>query len=73
MNAIDLIRELWKESAPAGRCPFVRFNGKRCRCGAVDEQAAELVCDTASLQLWCLDAERYRQCHFYPRQERPGK
>lgn len=64
--ARGLIRELWEQSAPAHRCPHVSYDGVRCRCAAVDDSAADLVCDTASLQLWCLDGERYSLCIFYP-------
>lgn len=63
-----LVRELWEQSSPALRCPHVSYNGTNCRCGAVDEQSAETVCDTASLQLWCLDEERYPLCIFYPKE-----
>lgn len=68
MTELELIRELWDASTPAHRCPHVGYNGQRCRCGAVEEQAAEMVCDTASLQLWCLDGERYPLCLFYPKE-----
>jgi hypothetical protein len=65
---LNLVRELWEQSSPAHRCPHVSYTGTNCRCAAVDERSAELVCDTASLQLWCLDGERYPTCHFYPKQ-----
>ena len=64
---LNLTRELWEQSSPAHRCPHVSYNGKSCRCDVVAERCAVLVCDTASLQLWCLDAERYPTCHFYPK------
>lgn len=70
MSGTDLIRELWEGSSAPHRCPHVSYNGQRCRCGAVDERSAELVCDTASLQLWCLDGERYPKCIFF--KERPA-
>ena len=62
-----LTRELWEQSSPEGRCPHGGYNGTRCRCAAVEEASAELVCDTASLQLCCLDGERYPKCLFYPK------
>jgi len=69
---LDLVRELWDASAPEKRCPHVGYHGGKCRCAAVDEGAAEMVCDTASLQLWCLDGERYPKCLFYPQGEGDG-
>jgi hypothetical protein len=67
MTETDLIRELWDASSPEHRCPHVSYDGRRCRCGAVEEQAVEAVCDTASVQLWCLDGERYPLCMVYPK------
>jgi hypothetical protein len=64
---LSLTRELWKHSSPGCRCPHVAFNGKKCRCNAVEDSAAELICDTESLQLWFLDGEQYPECHFYPK------
>ncbi|HTU22497.1 MAG TPA: hypothetical protein VMG10_30950 [Gemmataceae bacterium] len=66
-NAVNLVRELWEQSAPEKRCPHIRYNGSKCRCAAVDEREAEMVCDVYSLQLWCLDGERYPKCLFYPK------
>lgn len=66
MSESDLIAELWKQSSPAQRCPHVIYDGQRCRCAAVEEHSAELVCDTVSLQLWCLDGEHRTACMFYP-------
>lgn len=63
---LTLICELWEQSSPGHRCPHVSYDGTRCRCGAVAGNSAELVCDSASLQLWCLDGDRYPNCIFYP-------
>ncbi len=69
MMALQLIKELW-EASDDNRCPYVSYNGERCRCKAVD---SELVCDSASLQLWCLDPKRYKLCHFYPKEYDDGE
>lgn len=64
---VDMIKELWEQSIPENRCPYVSFDGKRCRCSAVAESNSVIVCDTASLQLWCLDGpERNKKCIFHP-------
>lgn len=61
----QLVLELWQESTSDNRCPHVGHDGKTCRCDAVGAEASELVCGHASLQLWCLDGERYPLCIFY--------
>lgn len=59
----QLIAELWAQSTE--RCPYIRYDGSTCFCCAVNSSE---VCDTASLQLWCLDGERYHKCLFYPKE-----
>jgi len=66
----ELIKELWAASNEESRCPYLAFNGERCRCKAVD---SETVCDAASLQLWCLDPKRYGLCHFFPNEYEHGE
>ena len=63
----NLIQTLWNESRPENRCPFVSFNEKFCNCEKVKPlESSRMVCDSASLQLWCLDGqERYEKCIFY--------
>jgi hypothetical protein len=65
---IRLIEELWEQSSEETRCPHVSYDGEKCQCkitGTTD------VCDTASLQLWCLDRERCTKCVFHPDKEAP--
>ena len=66
MTELTLIQDLWAASNDESRCQYLTYNGERCRCKAVE---SELVCDAASLQLWCLDRKRYKFCHFYPPEE----
>jgi hypothetical protein len=66
-SASALMREMWVQSSPKNRCPHVSYNGAKCCCSVVEESEAAFVCDTASLQLWCLSRERYRTCIFYPK------
>lgn len=61
----QLVLELWQESTPDNRCPFVNHDGETCRCSVVDKESSQLVCGHASLQLWCLDGERYPLCIYY--------
>lgn len=61
-----LVQELWDESKPGFRCPFVCNDSKGCFCKLQPtEEAQRMVCDYHSLQLWCLDRERYPLCLYY--------
>ena len=63
-----MIEELWHESRASERCPHISYDEDRqvCRCGVMQPvESAELVCGIASLQLWCLDPERFQNCVFY--------
>lgn len=65
----QLVKELWDASEE--KCPYVSYNGERCRCKAID---SEIVCDTASLQLWCLAGRRrYQLCNFFPQEFPEGE
>src|SRR5262249_36354258 len=67
MTPLELIDELWAELPHA--CPYVNHDERGCFClsPTLPEEAERYTpCDTASLQLWCLDEERYTRCHFYP-------
>lgn len=65
------MKQLWDESNSEARCPYVSYDGNCCRCKAVD---SETVCDTASLQLWCLAGRaRYQLCLFYPKEFPDGE
>lgn len=66
---------LIETSAPADRCPHLRVDGVGPWCASVrehipdapGESASRNVCDSASLQLWCLaGAGRWGKCHFHP-------
>jgi hypothetical protein len=65
---LELVHELWRDR-PAGCCPYVRHDERGCYCtspGLPVEGDRYMVCDTASLQLWCLDGDHYTRCHFWP-------
>jgi len=61
---LKMIQEFWRESKSEKRCPFLDFDGEKCYCKVINSSS---VCDTASLQLWCLDVERYELCTHYPK------
>lgn len=66
----DLVNELLAESNIEDRCPHLREDSFGCYCsknldGPVVLDVRRRVCDTASLQLWCLDKERYNICIWY--------
>jgi hypothetical protein len=65
---LDLVDELWTASTPDTRCPHLTHDGQGCLCRspACPEDGRRLVVDHLSMQLWCLDEERYQLCHFYP-------
>jgi len=68
ISPLQLVNELWENSDASQRCPYVSHDGERCRCSAVAEYNSATVCDSGSLQLWCLDGkERHEQCIFYPK------
>jgi hypothetical protein len=53
MTRLDLIHELYQDAEPAKRCPL-EHDADGCRCRQLTGEAAQLVCDPFSLQLWCL-------------------
>ncbi len=69
------MRELWSQSEGQPRCPYIAADDHSCFCkkdhpnfGCSAEtinESRRIVCDTASLQLWCLDGERYHLCMIY--------
>lgn len=64
----NLIKELWQESVEEHRCRYLSYDGNHCLCGMfpANDFSAYAVCDSASLQLWCLGgADRHRACIFY--------
>jgi hypothetical protein len=75
LQSLHLVRDLYARSAPANRCPHLeaptplpacRAPIDGCHCRAVRPLMAAMVCDTASLQLWCLAGpERWPKCLYY--------
>ncbi len=74
--ALHLINELWDESSADERCPYVRKDSHGCYCvkcsvsptitdEGVKRNLQGLPCDTASLQLFCLDQSRYHHCVIF--------
>ncbi len=62
-----LVDELWSASTPSTRCPHLNRDAQGCVCcslGCLDA-IRRLVAHHLSLQLWCLDAERFDKCLFY--------
>ncbi len=70
-NAIkNLVDELFSEVPEENRCPYLRRDkiGPYCSNGLGDQpvtEARRMVCDTSSLQLWCLDKERCDICIYF--------
>lgn len=76
MTAIEnkrkqLINELFTNTKQEERCPYIRRNnestpfcGKDYNGGKISEER-KMVCDIASLQLWCLNKSHCEKCIFY--------
>lgn len=68
---LDLIDELFSEVPKEGRCPYIRKDETSAYCSAglkQDEVVSfyrRYVCDSISLQLWCLDKERCDKCIYH--------
>ena len=65
----DLIEDLLANSPAQDRCPHLKTDNVSLYCsnqltGEVIEKRRG-VCDSYSLQLWCLDKERFCKCLFY--------
>ena len=71
MDEKKLINFLFKQSPIENRCEYIRKDetGPYCAQGLLEGKyvtpARRLICDTASLQLWCLDKERCNKCIQY--------
>jgi hypothetical protein len=67
----DLREELLFQSPIEYRCPHLRRDRKGCYCGMDLKIGGDIsderrrICDNASLQLWCLDKDRYSLCIWY--------
>ena len=66
-----LVDELFAEVPQEKRCPHIRKDVLGPYCAKGLEVGKEIgvsrraVCDHLSLQLWCLDKERYSICIYY--------
>ncbi|GEM_PF-5177264 len=65
-----IIDGLFRKSKPKGRCPYIRRDeiSPYCTKDLQDKPITmerRSVCDCASLQLWCLDKDRYHNCIWY--------
>ena len=66
-----LIEDLFKQVPEEKRCPNIRKDDNGPYCAKNLKEGAEItyerriVCDTSSLQLWCLDKDRYQGCIFF--------
>jgi len=71
MDNRELIEELFLTVPVERRCPHIRlddigpFCAKDIEEGKMVGIARRSVCDSASLQLWCLDKDRCEKCIWY--------
>ncbi len=69
----QLVGDLFRDSEQRARCPYVHrdkrgaYCGKGFNGGKVDEHR-RMVCDLASLQLWCL-VSKYASCIYFKGEE----
>jgi len=67
----ELIEQLFREANLKEGCPHIRRDSISPYCSKGLEEprlpgvSRRSVCDTASLQLWCLDPKRYQKCIWY--------
>jgi len=64
-----LIEELFNDVPERGRCEYIRRDNAGPYCaknlkGWISD-TRRMICDTASLQLWCLDREKCGKCIYY--------
>ena len=69
----QLVDELFRDSEQGIRCPHVQRDKRGAYCGrglnkGKVEEHRRMVCDTASLQLWCL-ASGYAKCVYFKGEE----
>ncbi len=70
---LKLIDDLFRETPERNRCPYIRRDEKSPYCsknleGNKISETRRMVCDTASLQLWCLHKERASRCTYYQKE-----
>lgn len=70
VTRLELIDDLYHTSRPEARCPHLAHcpeHGCYCKSPELPSPSDRFaVCDPYSLQLWCLDSERWEKCHFFP-------
>ena len=71
-SSLSLVEELWKSRPKDHCCPHIRHDEQGCWCNSpwfdnlrASREDRQEVCDSASLQLWCLDGERAHLCIFF--------
>lgn len=63
--------QLFREVQGKSTCPYIKRNcegaycGKDLKEGEKVSRSHRIVCDISSLQLWCLDANKYDKCIQY--------
>jgi hypothetical protein len=73
MTNLELTHELWTDR-PSGYCPHVRHDEHGCYCKSPslpDVADPYSACDVYALQIWCLNADHYTVCHFWPPGDTP--
>lgn len=71
-----LTEMLLNESPESGRCEHLKVDSEGPYCskdligGSKISEERRAVCDSASLQLWCLDNSRCNKCIFYSGNEK---
>ena len=70
LNMTEITDKLFAEKPAEQRCPFIRKDESSPYCakemtGTEVSESRRMVCDTFSLQLWCLESSTCNQCIFY--------
>ena len=78
-RTMQLIEDLFEQTKSSEKCPYLERDktGPYCNSGRAKSseisESRRMVCDTASLQLWCLAGEkRYVRCTAYTGEEKLG-
>lgn len=67
----DLTKKLLDDNNTEDRCPNLQTDNHGPYCardleeGEIISERRRRICDNASLQLWCLDKDRYNLCIWY--------
>jgi hypothetical protein len=71
VNPVKELQEQLFEDTKGARCPYIQRDETGPYCGKGLEEGGDiseerrLVCDTASLQLWCLHETDFKRCTYY--------